>query len=43
MLFDLMLNIFGPVAAKRFAAIRKALWVVLAVFLAFFIYGSLAP
>jgi hypothetical protein len=42
MLADIILNILGPISAKRYAVVRKALWVVLAVFLAFFIYGVLA-
>ena len=41
MLADLILNILGPVAAKRYGVVRKALWVVLAVFLLLFVYGWL--
>ncbi|WP_296946323.1 hypothetical protein [uncultured Massilia sp.] len=41
MLADLMLNILGPVAAKRFGLVRKALWVTLAVFLLLLICGWL--
>jgi len=41
MLADLILNVLGPVAAKRYAVVRKALWVVLAVFILLFIYGWL--
>jgi hypothetical protein len=42
MLADVILSILGPIAAKRYAAVSKALWVVLAVFLALLIYGVLA-
>lgn len=28
MIFDLILNIAGPIAAKRFGFVRKALWLV---------------
>lgn len=42
MFADLILNILGPIAAKRFAVVRKAMWVILAVFLVLFMYGALA-
>lgn len=42
MLTDLVVNILGPILAKRFSVIRKAVWAILIVFLAFFIYGALA-
>ena len=41
MLTDLVLNILGPVAAKRYGIARKALLVVLAVFFLLFVYGWL--
>jgi hypothetical protein len=41
MLADLILNLISPVAAKRYGLVRKALWIVLAVFLLLFIYGWL--
>lgn len=42
MFTDLIVSILGPIAAKRFAVIRKATWVILAVFVALFLYGALA-
>lgn len=41
MLTDLVVNVLVPIVAKRFAVIRKAIWVIPAVFLALFIYGAL--
>jgi hypothetical protein len=42
MISDLILNIFGEIAAKRYAAIRNALWVVAAVFIICIAYGAIA-
>jgi len=42
MFADLILNILGPIGAKRFAVVRKALWVILAVLFVFLMYGVLA-
>lgn len=42
MLADLILNILGPIGAKRYGVVRKALWVVLGVFFVFFFYGLFA-
>ena len=43
MLVDLILNILGPVSAKRYPVVRIALWLIVAVFLIILIYGVLAP
>lgn len=42
MILDPILNIFGEIAAKRYAVIRKALWVVAAVFIIGIAYGTVA-
>lgn len=42
MFADLILNILGPISARRYAVVRKVVWVVLAVPLVFFVYGVLA-
>jgi hypothetical protein len=41
MFTDLILDILAPIAAKRYAVVRKALWVVLAIVLLLAIYGGL--
>lgn len=41
MLADLILNILAPVAAKRYAVVRKVMWVGLAIFLLLAVYGGL--
>jgi hypothetical protein len=41
MLFDLLWNIVGPLAAKRYALVRKLLWVLLAVYLTWITYLTL--
>lgn len=38
MLFDLIWNVIGPLAAKRYKRVRKALWVVLFFYLGCVIY-----
>ena len=43
MLADLILNILGPVSAKRYPVVRIALWLIVAVFLILLIYGVFAP
>jgi hypothetical protein len=43
MLVDLILNILGPVGAKRYPVVRIALWLIVAVFLILLIYGVFAP
>lgn len=43
MLVDLILNILGPVSAKRYPVVRIASWLIVAVFLIFLIYGVFAP
>ena len=43
MLADLILNIFVPIGAKRYPVVRIALWLIVAVFLIFLIYGVFAP
>jgi hypothetical protein len=43
MLVDLILNILGPVSAKRYPVVRIALWLIVAVFLILWIYGVFAP
>jgi hypothetical protein len=42
MLGDLILNILGPVSAKRYPLVRMALWLIVAVFLILLIYGVFA-
>jgi hypothetical protein len=41
MLIDLILNILGPVAAKRYPLVRKGLWAMLACFLLVAIYRGM--
>jgi hypothetical protein len=41
MLADLIVNIVGPVAAKRYGFVRKALWIVLAISLLLSLYLTL--
>jgi hypothetical protein len=41
MIPDLILHIFGEIAAKRYAIIRKASWVVAAVFIICIAYGGI--
>jgi hypothetical protein len=43
MLVDLILNILGPVSAKRYPVVRIALWLIVAVFLILLTYGIFAP
>jgi len=43
MLADLILNILGPISAKRYPVLRKALWLIVAVFLILLIYGVSTP
>ena len=43
MLADLILNILGPIGAKRYPVVRIALWSIVAVFLIILIYGIFAP
>lgn len=42
MISDLILNVFGEIAAKRYVLIRKALWMVAAVFIICVTYGAIA-
>jgi hypothetical protein len=42
MLAELILNILGPIGAKRYPVVRIALWLIVAVFLIFLIYGVVA-
>lgn len=42
MIADLIVSIFGEIAAKRYAAIRKAEWVVTALLIICLIYGAIA-
>jgi hypothetical protein len=41
MFADVIFNILAPIATKRYAVVRKALWVMLAIFLLLAIYGVL--
>jgi hypothetical protein len=42
MISDLILNVLGEIAAKRYVVIRNALWVVAAVFIICVTYGAIA-
>lgn len=42
MISDLIVNVFGEIAAKRYVLIRKALCVVAAVFIICVTYGAIA-
>lgn len=43
MISDLILNTLGEIAAKRYAMLRKTLWVVAAVLIICVTYGAIAP
>jgi len=42
MLADLILNVLAPIAAKRYSVVRKALWLLLCMFLLAATYVNLS-